>query len=104
MRRKAFVMSVNEGREAEYERRHNPIWPELRDALKAHGVHNYSIFLDSKTNALFGYAEIESEAQWRAIGETAACKKWWARMKDIMPANSDSSPVNVELREVFHLD
>jgi L-rhamnose mutarotase len=27
--RKAFVMSVNAGAEEEYEKRHNPIWPEL---------------------------------------------------------------------------
>jgi L-rhamnose mutarotase len=26
--RKAFVMSVNPGAEQEYEKRHNPIWPE----------------------------------------------------------------------------
>jgi len=29
MIRKAFVMSVNAGSQAEYERRHNPVWPEL---------------------------------------------------------------------------
>ena len=29
MIRKAFVMSVNAGQEAEYEKRHRPIWPEL---------------------------------------------------------------------------
>ena len=34
MIRKAFVMSVNEGQEAEYERRHRPIWPELEQTLK----------------------------------------------------------------------
>lgn len=29
--RKAFVMSVNEGQAEEYEKRHNPIWPELEE-------------------------------------------------------------------------
>ena len=53
--RKAFVMSVNAGHEPEYERRHRPIWKELEDALKSHGVHNYSIFLDPQTRQLFGY-------------------------------------------------
>ena len=32
--RKAFVMSVDAGREQEYERRHRPIWPELEAVLK----------------------------------------------------------------------
>jgi hypothetical protein len=59
--RKAFIMSVNAGAEAEYEKRHNPIWPELEKVLKDHGVSNYSIFLHAETHQLFGYAEIESE-------------------------------------------
>ena len=53
MIRKAFVMAVNPDKHAEYERRHNPIWPELKRVLKRHGVHNYSIFLDPATSRLF---------------------------------------------------
>lgn len=104
MIRKAFVMSVNSGQEAEYERRHRPIWQELHDVLKAHGVHNYSIFLHPETRQLFGYAEIEDEARWAAIAQTEICQKWWKFMGDIMPANSDNSPVSTGLREVFHID
>lgn len=104
MIRKAFVMSVNEGQEEEYERRHRPIWAELEATLKEHGAHNYSIFLHPETRQLFGYVEIEDEARWNAIAETEICKKWWAYMGDIMPANPDSSPVSVEVREVFHID
>jgi L-rhamnose mutarotase len=29
--RKAFVLSVNRGNEAEYEKRHQPIWAELEE-------------------------------------------------------------------------
>jgi L-rhamnose mutarotase len=102
--RKAFVMSVNPGQEAEYERRHQPIWPELEAVLKAHGVHNYSIFLHPETRQLFAYAEIESEEQWAAIAQTPVCRKWWAHMKDLMPSNPDNSPVSRPLKEVFHID
>ncbi len=104
MIRKAFVMSVNKGQEAEYERRHRPIWPELEATLKAHGVHNYSIFLNEKTNQLFAYAEIEDEVRWNAIAQTDVCRKWWTSMQPLMPSNPDSSPVGVDLREVFHID
>jgi L-rhamnose mutarotase len=104
MIRKAFVMSVSAGDEAEYERRHRPIWAELEQALKSHGVHNYSIFLHAETRQLFGYAEIESEERWNAIAKTEACRKWWAYMKDIMPSNPDNSPISVPLKEVFHID
>lgn len=104
MIRKAFVMSVHAGQEAEYQRRHSPIWQELADELKRHGVHNYSIFLLPETCQLFGYAEIEDEARWAAIAETGICRKWWAHMKEIMPSHPDDSPISTELHEVFHLD
>jgi L-rhamnose mutarotase len=104
MIRKAFLMSVDPTQHTEYERRHRPIWRELEDTLRAHGAHNYSIYLDPDSSRLFGYVEIEDEARWNAIAQTPICRKWWAHMKDIMPSNPDNSPVSKELREVFHMD
>jgi L-rhamnose mutarotase len=103
MIRKAFVMSVHPGSEAEYARRHQPIWEELAEVLRAHGVHNYSIHLHPETRQLFGYAEIEDEARWAAIADTEVCRRWWKHMADVMPANPDSSPVATSLTEVFYL-
>ncbi len=104
MIRKAFKMSVHEGRQAEYARRHNPIWRELEDALLAHGVRTYSIYLDPETSELFAYAEIESEERWAAVASTDVCRRWWRHMRDLMPSNPDDSPVSTELKEVFHIE
>ena len=104
MIRKAFRMSVRPGGEHEYERRHNPIWPELEAILVQHGVRVYSIFLDPATNDLFAYAEIDSEERWNAIASTPVCQRWWQRMTDLMPSNEDNSPASRDLREVFHID
>lgn len=104
MIRKAFVMSVDEGAEDEYAQRHQPIWEELADMLKSHGVHNYSIFLHPETRQLFAYAEIEDEARWEAIASTDVCQRWWRYMGDIMPSNPDHSPVALDLKEVFNLE
>lgn len=104
MIRKAFLLSVHAGQEAEYARRHQPIWAELAAVLKSHGVHNYSIFHDAATHQLFGYVEIEDEARWAAIAATPECQRWWRYMGDIMPSNADCSPVSRPLNEVFHLD
>jgi len=90
--RKAFVMSVNAGSEEEYAKRHTPIWPELERVLKEHGVSNYSIFCHPEASQLFGYAEIESETQWAAIGSTEIYKQWWKQMADLMPSNAEHSP------------
>ena len=104
MVRIAFRMRVHHGQESEYERRHNPIWDDLRETLLRHGVRNYSIFLDQQTNDLFAYAEVDSESRWEAIAETEVCRRWWRAMREIMPSHDDDSPVSRTLREVFHLE
>lgn len=104
MIRKAFLMTLKPDNQEEYERRHMPIWAELQEILKSHGVSNYSIFLNRKTDQLFAYAEVESEELWNQIAETEICQRWWAYMKDLMLTNSDNSPVAVTLDEVSHID
>ena len=104
MIRKGFVMTLRPGQQSEYERRHNPIWPELEEMLKDHGVWSYSIFLDAESDRLFAYVEVESEAAWQEIAETEICRKWWAHMKDLMLTNDDNSPVVNGLTEVFRLN
>lgn len=104
MIRKAFCMTLRPGNQREYERRHQPIWPELEKVLKDHGVNNYSIFLNRGTDQLFAYAEIESEESWQQIAETEVCRSWWVHMKDLMLTNSDDRPVMIALDRVFQLD
>lgn len=103
MIQKAFKMKLFEGKEKEYEKRHNEIWPELVKELKSHGALKYLIFHDKETNYLFSYVEMDSEELWNQIAETEACKKWWGFMKDIMETNPDNSPVSIELSKVFNL-
>jgi L-rhamnose mutarotase len=103
MIRKAFVMTVNPGCEAEYTRRHQPIWPELETVLREHGVQSYSIFLLPETRQLFACVEFRDEAEWNAIAQTDVCRRWWRRMQDVMPSHADGRPVAVDLEEVFRL-
>ena len=103
MLRKAFRLRVKPSAHAEYRRRHDALWPEMRDTLLAHGVRSYSIFLDPPTSSLFAYAEIDSLAQWESIATTPVCRRWWAFMADIMDTNPDGSPATTDLAEVFHL-
>ena len=100
---KAFRMRVHPTDVAEYEHRHNPIWPELEAVLKAHGVRRYLIFLDDSTADLFAYAEIESEERWQAIARTEVCQRWWQSMQTLMPSKADGSPEASDLRQVFEL-
>ena len=104
MIRKGFKMKLYPGFEKEYEKRHNQLWPEMRDMIHEYGGRNYSIFLDQETLTLFGYLEIEDEEKWNASAQTAICRKWWDYKADIMETNPDNSPVSVDLQPVFHLD
>lgn len=104
MVRKAFKMQLFEGQAKEYEKRHNELWPEMKEMIHEYGGSNYTIFLDEETNVLYGYIELEDEEKWDKSAETEICKKWWAFMADIMETNPDNSPVSVSLKNVFHLD
>ena len=101
---KGFKMKLYEGMEAEYEKRHNELWPEMKEMIHEYGGKNYSIFLDKETLCLFGYIELEDEEKWNASAQTAICQKWWKYMADIMETNADNSPLSTDLKMVFHLD
>ena len=104
MIRKAFKMKLYPGMEQEYEKRHNELWPEMKEMLHEYCGHNYTIFLDKETLVLYGYIEVEDEERFAKSADTAINRKWWDYMADIMETNPDNSPVSVDLYPVFHLD
>lgn len=103
MTRLAFKMKLHKGKEAEYKRRHDEIWPELSALLKSTGVGNYSIFLDESDGSLFGVLEVSDPITFDLLPEQPVMQKWWKYMADIMDSNPDNSPVSVPLKEVFYL-
>jgi L-rhamnose mutarotase len=103
MKRLAFKMKLHVGQTVEYKRRHDQLWPELEALLKQAGISDYSIFLDEKTNDLFGVLSINDPKAMDSLPEHPVMKKWWAYMKDIMDCNPDNSPVSISLSEVFYL-
>ena len=96
-------MKLKPGHEAEYNRRHDAIWPELKQLLKEAGISDYTIYLDEETHTLFAVQK-QSGASSQDLGSTAIVQKWWAYMADIMDTNPDNSPVSVPLKEVFYLE
>src|SRR5205809_8149440 len=103
MKRVAFKMQLRKGFEAEYKKRHDALWPELKRLLTDTGIKEYSIFLDECTNDLFAYLKIDDPKLLDTLRQHEVMKKWWSYMKDIMAANDDNSPVSIPLKEVFYL-
>ena len=103
MARLAFKMKLFPGKEAEYKKRHDEIWPELQQLLKQSGIAEYSIFLDEETNSLFGVLTIKDLNKMEDLPRHEVMQRWWTYMADIMESNPDHSPVSVPLNEVFYL-
>ena len=104
MKRFAFKMKLKPGTVAEYKKRHDEIWPELSDVIRAAGIADYSIFLDEETLTLFA---VQKQAAANTVAELPnhpVVQRWWAFMAPLMEVHPDNSPQCVALPEVFHLD
>lgn len=104
MKRKAFAMRLSPGCEAEYKRRHDEIWPELKAELRKAGVRNYSIYLDPKTHTLFAFQHLTDDAADGELAGKEIVRKWWHTMRDLMDTNPDESPVCDDLEEMFYME
>ena len=103
MKRLAFKMKLNPGQREVYVKRHQAIWPELKQLLKDSGVNEYSIFFDEDTHTLFAFQKLTSEWGSQDLSDNPIVKKWWDFMSDIMEVNPDNSPVSMPLEEVFYM-
>jgi L-rhamnose mutarotase len=104
MQRHAFKMRLKPGTAAEYEKRHDEIWPDLAAELGAAGISDYSIFLDEETLTLFAVQKLSGHNTAADLAKSAVMQKWWNFMSPLMETNADGSPVAKPLKEVFHLD
>jgi len=104
MYRNAFKMKLKPGFEAEYRKRHDEIWPELKLLLSENGISDYSIFLDQESLTLFAVQKLSDDFDPTLIPQHPIVKKWWAYMADIMETLPDNEPISVPLQEVFHMD
>ena len=96
-------MQLHRGQEEEYKRRHDKLWPELRQLLVETGIRDYSIFLDEETLSLFAILKIEDPKNLDDLPEHPVMQKWWSYMGDIMETRQDHAPVSQPLKEVFYL-
>lgn len=104
MEKIAFAMQLKPGCEAEYQRRHDAIWPDLTALLTAAGIADYSIFLDPQSLTLFAVLRRAPGHGMEQLPAQPIMQRWWAYMADLMVVNPDQSPVVRPLPCVFHLD
>lgn len=107
MKRVAFILKVKEDKLEEYKEHHQAVWPEMLDALRRTGWHNYSLYM-RPDGLLFGYFETPKnfEAALAGMANEEINAKWQEFMapffEDLGGAHADESMI--ELEEVFHID
>ncbi|MDQ0839877.1 L-rhamnose mutarotase [Sphingomonas faeni] len=104
MKKIAFKMQLKPGHLQVYRQRHDEIWPELVQTLKAAGPRDYSIQHDAETDALFTTMWCTDDQAMEALHTRPVMRRWWESMASLLETNADGSPVSIALDTVFHLD
>ena len=107
MKRIGFMLKVKADMVDEYKQHHRNVWPEMQDALRQTGWHNYTLFMRDD-GLLFGTFETPlslQEAQ-AAMARTEVNARWQAMMSPYfeIPPGAHPDQSFIELEEVFHLD
>lgn len=105
MKRVCFCLQVKRGRLEEYKARHAEVWPEMLEALRRAGWHNYSLFL-RHDGLLIGCLETpDFDRAVALMAATEVNRKWQAEMADFFDggpgrkADEQMEPIP----EIFHL-
>lgn len=106
MQRICFLLQVKPERIEEYKERHKRVWPEMLDALRSTGWHNYSLFL-REDGLLVGYVESPDFAQAReAMAALEVNQRWQNEMREFFvdSAGRDADKQMAPLEQVFYLE
>ena len=106
MTRAGFVLKVRPELMDDYRAKHEDVWPEMLDALRRSGWHNYTLFMRDD-GMLFGY--FETKGSFKDALDRIAAEPVNARWQELMAPYFEGSgaaadTMMTELGEVFHLD
>jgi L-rhamnose mutarotase len=103
MERLCFTFRVRDGQEAEYDRRHDELWPEMADSLRTAGLRNYSLF--RRGTEVVGYVECHPDVATAlaAIGASDVNARWAEWFTAVIEIGDPGGPEH-RIPEVWHLD
>jgi L-rhamnose mutarotase len=101
LKRACFGLRLYPGTEAEYDRRHAAIWPELVAAIRDAGIRNLSAF--RRGTDVWHYAECSPEAMaaFAKLGATDASAKWDDSLRTIVE-RTVADGERIWFHEIFH--
>ncbi|MCB1549110.1 MAG: L-rhamnose mutarotase [Hyphomicrobiaceae bacterium] len=98
----AFLLKLRPGMAAEYRRRHDEIWPEMKDMLLASGILHYEIYLDAETNTLFAHMVRRTGPGFIDRHNNPVMLRWRSHMADVLVMDGER-PVSRPLESMFRL-
>jgi len=105
MQKVCFLLQVKQDRIDEYKARHESVWPDMLEALRETGWHNYSLFL-RPDGLLVGYFETpDLQAALDGMAEREVNERWQAEMGEFFEDLGDQRPDEgfLTLEQVFYL-
>lgn len=105
MERVCFLLKVRPERLAEYKERHQSVWPEMLQALRETGWHNYSIYL-REDGLLVGYFETpDYQKALAGMAQRDVNARWQRDMAPFFESLEGHRPDEgfQRLEEVFYL-
>ncbi len=98
-----FCLQVKPDKMEEYKARHQAVWPEMLEALRAAGWRNYSLFLRDD-GLLIGYLETEDfQAALDAMAKTDVNQRWQAEMAQFFEGQGNPDEQMRPIPHIFHL-
>jgi len=69
-------ITLRPGVEAEYEQRHDEIWPEMVEALHASGFSEMRLFRHEQTVSIYAVCHPDAQTAWARLRETEVNARW----------------------------
>jgi L-rhamnose mutarotase len=104
--RVCFLLHLKPDRIEDYLDAHQVVWPDMLEALRRAGWHNYSLFVRPDDGLVVGYLETDDfEAASARMAATEINAKWQAGMAQYFQAPDGRNPDQAmhRLTEYFHL-
>ncbi|MBM3611842.1 MAG: L-rhamnose mutarotase [Planctomycetes bacterium] len=98
----AFALHLRPGAAAEYQRRHDAIWPELVALQRAAGILRYEIFLHAPSHLLFAHIERRRDHGMEDFPRSEIWRRWQAHMAGLIEQR-DGVPVRDAMPCVFRM-
>lgn len=104
MERACFIIEIKPGMEAEYDRRHVEVWPDLLAVLSDSGVRNYTLF--RRGSMVVAYCECHPSVSdsFDRVGRADVNARWSQWFEDVIERLTDSDGNLLWAAEVWHQD